>query len=130
MPEETKPREKFGFSPHSGSKYASLEPDQTQNRLNLGTVKVKGIKLEFFWYNGDWTQVEGNMLVKIETYFDGEFWCGRGIGEDIFTQGETLDDLYRNIQEAVSVHYGEIAEPITILTLSEVKLVNAQTSTN
>jgi predicted RNase H-like HicB family nuclease len=67
------------------------------------------------------------MLVKIETYFDGEFWCARGIGEDIFTQGETLDDLYRNIQEAVSVHYGEIAEPITILTLSEVKLANAKT---
>jgi len=70
------------------------------------------------------------VLVKIETYFDGEFWCARGIGEDIFTQGETLDDLYRNIQEAVSVHYGEIAEPITILTLSEVKLANAQTSTS
>ena len=66
------------------------------------------------------------MLVKIETYFDGEFWCARGIGEDIFTQGETLDDLYQNIKEAVSVHYGEIAEPITILTLSEVKLANAK----
>ena len=66
------------------------------------------------------------MLVKIETYFDGEFWCARGIGEDIFTQGDTLDDLYQNIKEAVSVHYGEIAEPITILTLSEVKLANAK----
>lgn len=70
------------------------------------------------------------MLVKIETYFDGEVWCARGIGEDIFTQGETLDDLYQNVKEAVSVHYGEIAEPITILTLSEVKLANAQTSTS
>jgi len=70
------------------------------------------------------------VLVKIETYFDGEVWCARGIGEDIFTQGETLDDLYQNVKEAVSVHYGEIAEPITILTLSEVKLANAQTSTS
>jgi predicted RNase H-like HicB family nuclease len=70
------------------------------------------------------------MLVKIETYFDGEFWCARGIGEDIFTQGDTLDDLYQNIKEAVSVHYGETDEPITILTLSEVKLINAQTSTS
>ena len=25
------------------------------------------------------------MLVKIETYFDGKWWCARGIGEDIFT---------------------------------------------
>ncbi len=66
------------------------------------------------------------MLVKIETYFDGEFWCARGIGEDIFTQGNTLDDLYQNIKEAVSVHYGETDEPITILTLSEVKLANAE----
>lgn len=70
------------------------------------------------------------MLVKIETYFDGELWCARGIGEDIFTQGNTLDDLYQNIKEAVSVHYGETDEPITILTLSEVKLANAQTSTS
>jgi predicted RNase H-like HicB family nuclease len=70
------------------------------------------------------------MLVKIETYFDGKFWCARGMGEDIFTQGSTLDDLYQNIKEAVSVHYGEIDEPITILTLSEVKLANAQTSTS
>jgi hypothetical protein len=70
------------------------------------------------------------MLVKIETYFDGKSWCARGMGEDIFTQGSTLDDLYQNIKEAVSVHYGEIDEPITILTLSEVKLANAQTSTS
>ena len=56
------------------------------------------------------------MLVEIETYFDGEFWCARGIGEDIFTQGNTLDELYQNIKEAVAVHYGETNEPITILT--------------
>ncbi|MBL7119504.1 MAG: type II toxin-antitoxin system HicB family antitoxin [Dehalococcoidia bacterium] len=70
------------------------------------------------------------MLVKIETYFDGEFWCARGIGEDIFTQGNTLDDLYQNIKEAVSVHCDEIDEPITILILSEVKLANAKASTS
>ena len=70
------------------------------------------------------------MLVKIETYFDGEFWCARGIGVDIFTQGDTLGDLYRNIKEAVSVHYGERDEPITILTLSEVKLANVKASTS
>ena len=68
------------------------------------------------------------MLVKIETYFDGKFWCARGIGEDIFTQGDTLDDLYQNIKEAVSVHYGETDEPITILTLAEGKLANAKAS--
>ncbi len=71
-----------------------------------------------------------NMLVKMETYFDGEFWCARGIGEDIFTQGSTLDELYQNIKEAVAAHYGNSAEPITVLTLSEVKLADAETPTS
>jgi hypothetical protein len=45
------------------------------------------------------------MLVKIEVYNDGESWCARGIGEDIFTQGQTVDDLYFNIKEAVAVRF-------------------------
>jgi len=68
------------------------------------------------------------VLVKMETYFDGEFWCARGIGEDIFTQGATLDELYENIKEAVAVHYGETDEPITILTISEIRLADAKAS--
>jgi predicted RNase H-like HicB family nuclease len=51
------------------------------------------------------------MLVNNEAYNDGEFWCARGIGEDIFTQGRTLDELYANIEEAVSVHF-EDGEPL------------------
>jgi hypothetical protein len=70
------------------------------------------------------------MLVKIETYFDGESWCARGIDTDIFTQGTTLDELYQNIKEAVSAHFGDTDEPITILTLSEVKLANAKASSS
>ncbi len=70
------------------------------------------------------------MLVKIEAYFDGEFWCARGMGEDIFTQGKTLDELYQNIKEAVSAHCGEIDEPVTILTLSEMKLVDAKATSS
>lgn len=66
------------------------------------------------------------MLVKIEQYFDGEKWCARGLGHDIFTQGDTLDELFQNIKEAVAVHFGETKEPITILTLSEVHLADAQ----
>ena len=46
------------------------------------------------------------MLVKIDTYFDGEFWCARGISEDIFTQGATYDELLKNIKEAVALHQG------------------------
>jgi predicted RNase H-like HicB family nuclease len=51
------------------------------------------------------------MLVKIEVYNDGEFWRARGIGEGIFRQGQTLDELYANIEEAVSVHF-EDREPL------------------
>jgi predicted RNase H-like HicB family nuclease len=68
------------------------------------------------------------MLVKIETYFDGDYWCARGIGEDIFTQGKTLDELHENVKEAVACHFGDISESITILTLSEVKLADAKAS--
>jgi hypothetical protein len=29
----------------------------------------------------------------IEVYNDGESWCARDIGQDIFTQGQTVDEL-------------------------------------
>ena len=66
------------------------------------------------------------MLVKIGTCYDGEYWCARGIGEDIFTQGKTLDELQANVKEAVLCHFDDIKEPITILTLNEVKLADAK----
>jgi hypothetical protein len=45
------------------------------------------------------------MLVKIEVYNDSDIWCARGIGEDIFTQAQIVDDLYANIKEAVALHF-------------------------
>ena len=53
------------------------------------------------------------MLMKFEIYHDGTFWCARGIGEDIFTQGKTLDNLMDNIKEAVEVHFAELLEKNT-----------------
>ena len=50
------------------------------------------------------------MLVKFEVYNDGEYWCARGIGVDIFTHGKTLDELMDNIKEAVEVHFKEMLE--------------------
>ena len=64
-------------------------------------------------------------MVKIEAYHDGEFWCARGIGEDIFTQGETLDELIENIKEAVALHFDGIEPLPNILLISEVKLSDA-----
>ncbi len=57
-------------------------------------------------------------MVKIEAYHDGEFWCARGIGEDIFTQGETLDVLIGNIKEAVALHFHGIEPLPDILLIS------------
>jgi hypothetical protein len=51
-----------------------------------------------------------SMLVTFEIYNGGEFWCARGIGEDIFTQSQTVDDLYANIKEAVALHFENIAD--------------------
>ena len=65
------------------------------------------------------------MLVKFEIYNDGEYWCARGIGVDIFTQGKTLDELMENIKEAVEAHYGELlekGEDIRILSILEIEV--------
>lgn len=50
------------------------------------------------------------MILKFEAYYDGEFWCASAIGESIFTQGETLDLLTENSQEAVSLHFEDELE--------------------
>ena len=62
------------------------------------------------------------LLVKFEVYFDGEYWCARGIGVGIFTQGKTLDELTENIKEATSLHFEDIletGEKLNILSISE-----------
>ncbi len=53
------------------------------------------------------------MLAKFEMYFDGEYWCARGIGADVFTQGRTLDELMGNIKEAAELHFEEVLEECT-----------------
>ena len=67
-------------------------------------------------------------MVKVEAYYDGEYWCARGIGEDIFTQGRTFDELIENIREAVALHFEGAPQMPEVLILSEVKLPDAQTA--
>ena len=50
------------------------------------------------------------MLTKFEAYFDGEHWCARGIGADVFTQGASLDELMSNIREAAELHFEDVSE--------------------
>lgn len=44
-------------------------------------------------------------MVEFEVYTDGKWWCGRGIGVDIFTQGKTFRSLLNNLREAVQLHF-------------------------
>ena len=65
------------------------------------------------------------MLVKFEIYFDGEFWCARGLDADIFTQGETLDELMSNLREAAELHFEETldrGQSLHLLILSEMEV--------
>jgi predicted RNase H-like HicB family nuclease len=66
--------------------------------------------------------VKEEMLIKFEVYNDGEYWCARGIGVDIFTQGKTLDELTKNMKEAVEAHFEDLlesGEEIKVLSISE-----------
>jgi len=62
------------------------------------------------------------MLIKFGIYYDNEFWCARGIGVDIFTQGKSLDKLRININDAAELHFEErieAGEQITVVSLTE-----------
>ena len=62
------------------------------------------------------------LLVKFEVYFDGEYWCSRGISVGIFTQAKSLDKLTENIKEATSLHFEDIlesGEELKVLSISE-----------
>ncbi len=70
-------------------------------------------------------------MVKFEIYFDGEFWCARGLDADIFTQGETLDELMENIREATALHFEEPlerGESLHLLLLSEMEVNHVPTA--
>jgi hypothetical protein len=66
------------------------------------------------------------MVLKFEAYHDGEMWCARGIGADIFTQGRTLDELMANIREAASLHFEDAPETPSVLVISELEIKRAE----
>lgn len=71
------------------------------------------------------------MLVKVEAYYDGTFWCGRGIGADFFTQGKTLDELMKNVKEAASLHFEDVlkrGETLNLLVMSETEVKRGKTA--
>jgi predicted RNase H-like HicB family nuclease len=56
-----------------------------------------------------------------------EGWWARGVEESIYTQGETLDELWANIQEAVAVHYEH--QPVAIQVVIESHVPQAASTT-
>lgn len=65
------------------------------------------------------------ILAKFEIYYDEDYWCARGIGEDIFTQGKTLDELMNNLKEACELHFEEEiekGEEVRVLSISELEV--------
>ena len=65
------------------------------------------------------------MLVKVEGYHDGKYWCGRGIGADFFTQGKTLDELMGNVKDAASLHFEDRlkrGETLNLLLISKTEV--------
>ncbi len=68
------------------------------------------------------------MIVKFQVYRDAEFWCARGIGESIFTQGKTYEKLLANIREATLLHFDESLQPgekLNLLLLTEMEVGSA-----
>jgi len=53
-----------------------------------------------------------NKMIKADIYFDGEYYCARCIDFDIFTQGKTLDELAKNLKEAVKLHIEDDPEAL------------------
>jgi len=43
-------------------------------------------------------------MIKAEITFDGKYYNARTLDMDVFTQGKTLDEVTKNLQEAVSLH--------------------------
>ena len=54
-----------------------------------------------------------NKMIKADIYYDGEFYCGRCLDFDIFTQGKTLDELAQHLKEAIRLHFEDHPEGLS-----------------
>jgi len=50
--------------------------------------------------------VENTIILEVAAYRHGHFWSARGVEVAVFTQGRTLDELWRNLTEATTLHFG------------------------
>lgn len=72
------------------------------------------------------------MLVQIKVFKDENgAWCAAGVDHGIHTQGETLDALYANIEEATQLHFEDelvAGRTIDVLIVAEREFAGAKTA--
>ena len=70
------------------------------------------------------------MLAQVKVFRDEDgVWCASGIEHGIHTQGQTLDELFANIEEATQLHFEEelaAGKTIDLLILSEKEFAGAE----
>jgi predicted RNase H-like HicB family nuclease len=69
------------------------------------------------------------VLLKFDVYRDGRWWGARALGHAVFTQGRTLDQLYKNIKEAAHLHFEEEVaqgEKLEILILADAEVTGGR----
>ena len=51
------------------------------------------------------------MIVRFETTYEDGYWSASAVGYSIFTDGETFEELLKNIEEAVLLYFEDEVEP-------------------
>ena len=69
------------------------------------------------------------MLVQVRIYRDEDnAWCASGVDHGIHTQGDTLDELFSNIEEATQLHFEDdlaAGRTIDLLIVAQREFANA-----
>ncbi len=74
------------------------------NKRGGGSLVVKGVELSKEMTYHKYMKRKSELVIEITQTDDGGF-TARGIGEDIFSEGNTLEEIRRNLREAVLCHY-------------------------
>ncbi len=69
------------------------------------------------------------MLVQVKVFRDEDgAWCASGVDHGIHTQGDTLDELFGNIEDATQLHFQEdlaAGKTIDLLIIAEKEFAGA-----
>jgi hypothetical protein len=71
---------------------------------------------------------QSGMAAKVEVYNDGEQWCARGIGADLFTCARSFDELMVEVKDAAACYFHDqlqMGETLNLLSLTEAEVRHA-----